>query len=144
VGNLKYILFVSFIAGKETDWFAHNARTAAHVARFQLMTLVGGIAPSALRRGSAHRLFSGCLARRNARSPSRSGPAWAKTRRFSRSAFFVPRATAFARTTCATFAWASLAVDRDQRLKERNIRSCSTADLASLMEPAMPCNAQAS
>jgi hypothetical protein len=45
VGNLKYILFVSFIAGKETDWFAHNARTAAHVARFQLMTLVGGIAP---------------------------------------------------------------------------------------------------
>jgi len=102
------------------DWFAHNARTAAHVARFQSMTLVGGHRSERI---AAHRSFLGCPRPRSLPNlRSRVCDQRIGTRRpLAVPHPYIPRATAFVRTTCATFAWASLAVDLDLRLKERNI-----------------------
>ena len=42
MGSSKYIYLLVCIAGKETDWFAHNDAQRSARCWFQLMTLVGG------------------------------------------------------------------------------------------------------
>jgi hypothetical protein len=91
------------IVGKGMDWFAHNARTAAHVARFQLMTLVGWHRSERI---AAHRPFLGCPRPRSLPNLRyRVCDQTIGTRR--PSAFpqpYIPRTTALVRATCATFA----------------------------------------
>ena len=54
-GKFKYIYLLVCIAGKETDWFAHNDAQRSARCWFQLMTLVGGHRSERIVRGSAHR-----------------------------------------------------------------------------------------
>ena len=70
MGSSKYIYLLVCIAGKETDWFAHNDAQRSARCWFQLMTLVGGHRSERIVEGIRAPLYESYPAARSATTPS--------------------------------------------------------------------------